>query len=126
MTMSRTASRAVRPAAGHNGGSVTAATYTAAALAALTEAQFQNIVVRAAHDLGWASYHTRYSLGSNPGFMDLVLVRPSRFLVAELKRVGGKTTAHQDRWLALCRLCPGIETYLWFPTDLDAIYEVLR
>jgi hypothetical protein len=32
----------------------------------------------------------------------------------------------QDRWLALLGQCPGVEVYVWRPSDLDEIAEVLR
>ena len=63
---------------------------------------------------------------SERGYPDLTLIRPPRLLFAELKRETGKTSTHQDRWLALLRECPGVETYLWRPSDLDAIAAVLR
>jgi len=43
-------------------------------------------VVNLARVYGWLHYHTLYSLGSEEGFPDLVLVRGNRMLFVELKR----------------------------------------
>lgn len=92
------------------------------ALPPLTEREFQHL----AGMLGWTTYHPALSKWSERGWPDLALVRPPRFVLAELKRENGRTTPFQDTWLALLRACPGIETYLWRPRDFDAIAAVLR
>ena len=91
----------------------------------ITEAQFQRQVVEVAHLFGWTVYHPQLSKWSERGWPDLAMVRPPRLLFAELKRENGKTTEHQDKWLALLGACPGVETYLWRPSDLDAIATAL-
>jgi hypothetical protein len=53
------------------------------------------------------------------------MVRPPRIVFAELKAEAGKVTEHQARWLALLSACPGVETYLWRPSDLERIAKVL-
>ena len=57
---------------------------------------------------------------------DLALVRPPRFLLAELKTDKGMTTPSQDEWLALLSSCPAIEVYLWRPHDFNDVVEGLR
>ncbi len=96
------------------------------ALPALTEREFQRQVMDLAGILGWTVYHSALSKWSERGWPDLAMVRPPRFVLAELKRETGRTTVHQDRWLALLRDCPGVETYLWRPSDLDAVADLLR
>ncbi len=54
------------------------------------------------------------------------MVRPPRLVFAELKAERGRTTPHQERWLALLGACPGVESHLWRPSDLAHIAEVLR
>jgi hypothetical protein len=55
------------------------------------------------------------------------MVRAGRVVVAELKGPRGELGEAQGRWLAELGACPGIETFLWTPTDWpDAICEVLR
>ncbi len=88
---------------------------------ALSERAFQRQVVEFAELMGWRTYHTYDSRRSNAGFPDLVLVRPPRVVFVELKRERGRATRDQDLWAALLRACPGVEYYLWKPSDWDAI-----
>lgn len=92
----------------------------------LTEREFQRQVLDLAAILGWAVYHPMLSKWSERGWPDLAMVRPPRFILAELKRETGKTTPHQDHWLGMLGACPGIEVHLWRPSDLDHIADVLR
>lgn len=92
----------------------------------ITERDFMRQVMDLAGILGWVTYHPMLSKWSERGWPDLAMVRPPRFILAELKRETGKTSVHQDRWLALLRECPGVETYLWRPSDLDTIAGILR
>ena len=95
-------------------------------LPALTEREFQRQVMDLAGIFGWTVYHPMLSKWSERGWPDLAMVRPPRLVFAELKRESGKTSEHQDRWLGLLHACPGVETYLWRPSDLDAIASILR
>jgi hypothetical protein len=77
--------------------------------------------------LGWRlCYHTLRSRGSKAGFPDRVLVR-DRVIYAELKRekrVATPITPEQREWLdALAKT--GGEVYLWRPSDLDEIAQIL-
>ena len=118
-----------------------------------TEAGFQSHVLRIARDLGWGipqaawqrvqeeaaqygvepppmdglAYHTRYSLGSDAGWPDLVLVRRAdrRLLFAELKTDRGRVSARQSAVIELLRHV-GAEVHLWRPADLPEIGEILR
>jgi hypothetical protein len=92
----------------------------------ITERDFMRQVLDLASLFGWAVYHPALSKWSERGWPDLAMVRPPRLVLAELKRESGRTTTHQDRWLGLLGACPGVETYLWRPSDLEAIAEVLR
>ena len=75
---------------------------------------------------GWLSYHTYRSTRSEPGFPDLVLVRPPRVILAELKTDKGKLSADQRLWLDTLRRCSEVETYLWRPSDWDRIVGKLK
>ncbi len=66
------------------------------------------------------------TIRSERGWPDLALVRPPRFLLAELKTDKGMTTPSQDEWLALLSSCPAIEVYLWRPHDFNDVVEGLR
>jgi len=92
----------------------------------ISEKQFQAQVLDVARLFGWSAYHPMLSKWSERGWPDLALVRPPRLVFAELKNEKGKTTDHQDRWLGLLRGCPGVEVFLWRPSDIFEIAEVLR
>lgn len=77
---------------------------------------------------GWRMAFTQYSIRSPKGFPDLVLCRPPRLILAELKSDVGKTTQQQDEWLADLRVVAAateIEVYVWRPADVDDIARVL-
>jgi len=92
----------------------------------MTEAQFQRAVLDLAHILGWSVYHPMLSKWSERGWPDLALVRPPRLVFAELKSERGRTSPHQDHWLALLGAVPAVEVYLWRPSDIERIAELLR
>lgn len=82
---------------------------------------------------GWQIYHTYCSKRSDPGFPDLVLVRPQtalhsgRLIFAELKREGASPTIPQQRWLEVLKTAvAGVESYLWTPSDLETIITILQ
>lgn len=76
--------------------------------------------------VGWRDYCHWISVRSPAGYPDLTLVRPPRVVFAELKSEKGRVSAAQEETLALLGDCPGVETYLWRPSDWDALMEVLR
>lgn len=112
----------------------------------LTEAAFQKRVVGLARVYGWRIYHApdnrpagksgraqRMADRSSVGFPDLLLLRPGRLVVAELKTRTGKLGPGQREWLAeftrlgfMLECEERIEAYLWRPADWDAIHETLR
>lgn len=63
--------------------------------------------------------------GDGKGFPDLVLLRPGRAIMAELKAVKGKVTPEQETWLKTARAA-NLEAYVWRPSDIDDIERVLR
>jgi hypothetical protein len=91
----------------------------------LTEARFMAQVVEYARLMGWRTYHTRRSEGSEAGFPDLVLVRRPRIVWAELKSERGKATPQQLVWLLELLECRQ-EVYLWRPEDWPRIERILR
>lgn len=65
-------------------------------------------------------YHTRYSLGSNKGFPDLVICAPAAglgVLYRELKSARGKPTPEQQAWLTDLQTA-GEDACVWRPADL--------
>lgn len=91
-----------------------------------TEAQFLRQIRDLAKILGWETYHPFLSRWSERGFPDIVLCRPPRLILAELKTDTGRTTEAQVRWGELLAACPGVEYHLWRPAMLDEIAAVLR
>jgi hypothetical protein len=89
------------------------------------ESELQADIRRFANQLGWECYHTHNSQLSDPGFPDLVLVRPPRIIFAELKRQSGKVSPAQHHWLGLLQQCPIVESYLWYPKDINDIVAIL-
>ena len=92
----------------------------------MTEADHLEQVKAVALMCGWRLYHTFDSRRSAAGFPDLVLVKPPRVVFAELKREKGKITVAQHMWFHDLDECPGVEVYIWRPSDWDEIVEVMR
>lgn len=104
----------------------------------MTERELQDAVLELAALMGWKIHHDRparrkdgswtTAIEGDPGFPDLILVRTSRMVAAELKSENGKPTGHQRNWLDHFIAVPCVEVHLWRPehwTNGD-IYEVLK
>jgi len=63
------------------------------------------------------AFHPFDSRRSTPGWPDIVLVRPPSVIFAELKTATGRLTPAQRTWLDALDGCPGVEAYLWRPSD---------
>jgi hypothetical protein len=92
---------------------------------AASEKEFQAQVVELARRRGWRIYHPFDSRRSNPGFLDLVLVRGNRLIFAEVQAQRGKVSPQQDAWLDALDLT-GAECYIWRPTDWPGIEKLLE
>lgn len=103
-----------------------------ATLPQMTEKAFQAAVIKLAKLNGWREYHTWKSIHSPAGFPDLVLVRGGTLVFAELKtdKPGSKLSDEQAAWMrALLDVAagkPDLHVYLWRPSDMDEIIEMLR
>ena len=73
----------------------------------------------------WRTYHTLRSKGSEPGFPDLILIRPPRLIFAELKSDRGRLTRAQREWRADLEAC-GVEVYTWRPSERSHVEAILR
>ena len=92
----------------------------------MRESDLQEQVLTAAHYLGWTlRYHTFDSRKSAAGFPDLVLCRPPRVLFVELKSEQGKLTSDQERWAVGLRACPGVEFFIWRPSNWPQVVQTL-
>jgi hypothetical protein len=91
----------------------------------MTEKALLQAVFAMARDFGWEAYHPLISRWGASGWPDLTLVKPPRLIFAELKTGRNPVTQQQRKWLGLLRQCPGVEVYLWRPSDMQRIAEVL-
>ncbi len=98
----------------------------------MTERQFQELIKQMANALNWKYFHDHDSRRNPAGFPDTCLVKegvihngqvvqPGRCVFAELKTTKGRLRPEQERWLDALRTVPGVETYLWRPSDLPKI-----
>ena len=92
---------------------------------ASSEREFQAMVIELATLLGWRCYHVPDSRRCEAGWPDLVLWRPPRFLLAELKTEKGRVSNIQQRTIGELRAC-GLEVHEWRPSDWTEIASALR
>ena len=98
----------------------------------IKESAFQEWLRQLALTYGYTYYHTHRATHSPSGFPDTVMVRlePSpRLIFAELKTddmVNSQPSADQWAWLYILQHIPGIEVYLWRPSDRDDIEELMK
>lgn len=97
----------------------------------MTETEFRDQqIIPLAKLHGWKYYFTWKSYHSPKGFPDMVLVRGTRLIFAELKKNKGKVTPEQCGWLdALSQIQSvfhSIEVYVWRPSDWDDIVKILE
>jgi hypothetical protein len=103
------------------------------AASSVTENDWKRRVLDAAKLFGWRFAHFRpaqttkgwrTAMEGHKGFPDLVLVRSPRVIFAELK-VAAKLTDEQAEWLDALGTSPGVESYVWRPTDWESVYLTL-
>jgi len=91
----------------------------------VTEASWQQTVKEAAEMFGWWVYHTHDSRHSQPGFPDLVLIKPPRVMFIELKRETGQLTIEQRYVMDMLGECSEIETHIARPSNWSQVVEWL-
>ena len=98
----------------------------------LKETDFQEWLRQLAITFGYAYFHVHRAIHSPSGFPDMVMVRlepKPRLIFAELKTDDLKVSQPSiEQWMWLCILqhIPGVECYLFRPSDRDWIEEVLK
>jgi len=96
----------------------------------ITEKELLQTIIEMAEALGYMVYHVleqkHYARRTSKGFPDLLLLRRNRVIVVECKSERGRVTSQQQEWLDEFRTIPGLEVYVWRPSDLDQIEEILR
>ncbi|RJQ04854.1 MAG: hypothetical protein C4551_10265 [Bacillota bacterium] len=116
---------------------------------AISEAAFQMQVEELLDLTGWLHHHAHDSRRSDSGLPDLIAVRPPRALFLELKTQRGRLRkGHQPgdivrrpdgtrrvvrrfepgqvEWIEALRACPGVETWVFRPSDWPRIVEILN
>ena len=93
-------------------------------LVPISEDEFQRWVEAISASKGWTVYHTHNSKHSSPGFLDLHLARPPRYLVRELKVGSHSLTPKQRLWLSLHAQC-GHDVAVWRPENRAQILTEL-
>jgi hypothetical protein len=90
----------------------------------VTEGQLLEFAQAVFRRNGWLVYHTSDSRRSEPGFPDLVAVKPPWVVFAELKTETGRFTRAQLRWLERVDQCSQVASYRWRPGDEATIRRV--
>jgi hypothetical protein len=90
----------------------------------ITEKEFMAQVSKLAKLCGWRVYHTHDSRRSVAGFPDLLMIRRTHLIVAELKVGRNKPTPEQKEWLDAFHDVDAT-TFVWTPDDWTEITETL-
>ncbi len=100
-----------------SGSTITTAQYLDAQAKAMSEDHLLRTVKAMATRLGWRTMHQLHSIGTEPGWPDLVMVRDERLVIRELKSMKGRLTPAQLGWLAALTDA-GVDVGVWRPADL--------
>ena len=104
----------------------------------LTEEEFQRMVIEVAHAYKWVVAHFRKARtlrgwvtpvqADGKGWPDLVLVKQSRIIFAELKSEKGKLTPEQQVWIDLLSNVgdKDVQVYIWRPSQWEQLVEILK
>ena len=96
--------------------------------AMITERAFSQQVYDLARRLNWRAvrFPTWRATGTSAGYPDITMVRGGRLLFTELKsdRPGASPTTQQREWMDALESA-GAEVYLWRPSDLNEVVNVL-
>ncbi len=93
---------------------------------AMSEDDLLHSVIDLAHLTDWHAHHCRPAqvrdgkwvtpIQGDPGFPDLILAKPGRLVVAELKSARGRVTPVQAEWLDAFA-GTAVEVFVWRPAD---------
>lgn len=91
-----------------------------------SEKHFSQTVFDFGRTFGWlcARFATFAPTHTTPGFPDLVMVRDTRIIFAELKVGPNKLTDSQIEWRDRL-MKTSVEHYVWYPEDWEEIEEAL-
>lgn len=91
----------------------------------VSERHFQLAIVELATLCQWRCFHVHDARRSAPGWPDLVLLRGTRFVAAELKTAKGRVRPEQRGWLDALEVA-GVEVHVWRPSHWPEIKATLR
>jgi len=101
----------------------------------INEKELQQNILDLAKMFGWRRAHFRPAMtkhgwrtpvqADGKGFPDLVLVKPPRLVIAEVKRQRTDPNEYQREWLNDFAGVPCVEVYTWKPSDWEDIVSVL-
>jgi hypothetical protein len=83
----------------------------------ISERAYQAHITTLATAYGWRWHHETDSAAHQAGLPDLILVKPPRLMVLEVKTERGKATDKQMDWLADLARVPGVLARLVRPSD---------
>lgn len=89
-------------------------------IAALSEAEFQDMIITRAKAQGWLVHHDRrqdIGIAGDTGYPDLTLAKNGVVLFIEVKTMDGKTTPGQTAWVKAL----GPQAFIARPSDWHAI-----
>lgn len=92
----------------------------------MSEAELQALAIEVAQSCSWLTYHTHDSRRSDPGFPDVVFVRPPTVLFVEFKSATGRVRPEQTLWLETLGECENVASGLVRPDDIDALIARLK
>lgn len=98
-----------------------------------SEAAFLKKTMLLFRAFGWRCSHAwqrpakgRFVTPTNPGFPDLVCLRPPVLVVLELKSLSGVATPEQRIWINGFQSVPGVEAFVVNPADWPQIVNLAR
>jgi hypothetical protein len=104
-------------------------------LRTITEKEWSTTVIEIARLNRWLIHHSRpawvregrmvTALSGHAGLPDLIMVKPPRMVVVELKTETGVLSDEQRNWLQAFAEVPGCRAFVWRPSDLDTVWRVL-
>lgn len=92
----------------------------------MEEKDLQNWLRDTAGRLGWKYYHPWNSQKSTEGYPDTTLIKGERLIMAELKIKKKVPIDAQQGWLDAFAKVRRVETYCWYPRDIDDILTILQ
>lgn len=107
--------------------------------AQISERDWQQTVIGLLDLHGWTWFHVGDSRRASAAILDIIAIRPPRFLCIELKTEKGKLTKTkvvkgkhgfyarlgQLEVIALLHQCPGVECFVWRPSNYEDMVRVL-